>query len=113
MASSLLSPGMRCVVPDHVGMGLSEKPENYAFATLGAAQSDISADCKKIGCPVLLVPGDNDKLFGREHTDEMAANIPQAKVIPFAKGAHFIPYQQPAEFAATVTSFLKEAHLVP
>ncbi len=26
-----LAPGMRCIVPDHVGMGLSEKPQNYDY----------------------------------------------------------------------------------
>ena len=90
---------------------IGQKPENYAFATLGAAQSDIAADCRKVGCPVLLVPGDNDRLFRREHTEEIAANIPQAKVKAFAKGAHFIPYQQPVEFAGTVMNFLKETRL--
>jgi 3-oxoadipate enol-lactonase len=88
---------------------IAQKPGNYAFACLGAAMSDITADCGRISCPALLVPGCNDRLFGREHSDEIAANIPQARVVAFAEGAHFIPYQQPEAFAAAVSIFLKEA----
>lgn len=85
---------------------ISQKSENYALAVLGAATSDIADDTRRIACPVLLVPGNNDRLFGREHTDEIAANIPQAAVVAFKEGAHFIPYQQPREFGAAVADFL-------
>ncbi|MGH7944293.1 MAG: alpha/beta fold hydrolase [Opitutaceae bacterium] len=35
-----LAPSMRCVVPDHVGMGLSEKPERYDY-TLARRIEDL------------------------------------------------------------------------
>lgn len=91
---------------------IGQKAENYALAVLGAATADIAADARRIGCPVLLVPGRNDKLFGQEHTDQIAANIPQATVAPFAEGAHFIPYQQPREFGAAVAAFLEQHGLL-
>jgi pimeloyl-ACP methyl ester carboxylesterase len=37
-----LAPTMRCVAPDHVGMGLSEKPASYAY-TLATRIADIEA----------------------------------------------------------------------
>ena len=37
-----LAPTQRCVVPDHIGMGLSEKPENYDY-TLERRIADIEA----------------------------------------------------------------------
>lgn len=37
-----LMPGRRCVVPDHVGMGLSEKPEHYPY-TLATRIADVEA----------------------------------------------------------------------
>ncbi|HEX2654871.1 MAG TPA: alpha/beta hydrolase [Xanthobacteraceae bacterium] len=92
---------------------VSQKAENYALAVLGAATSDIADDTRKIACPVLLVTGSNDRLFGREHTDEIAANIPQAAVIAFNEGAHFIPYQQPREFGVAVSAFLTQIGLLP
>jgi pimeloyl-ACP methyl ester carboxylesterase len=38
----LLAPRLRCVVPDHVGMGLSDKPENYPY-TLAQRIDDVAA----------------------------------------------------------------------
>jgi cis-3-alkyl-4-acyloxetan-2-one decarboxylase len=37
-----LRPTMRCIVPDHVGMGLSAKPEDYSY-TLATRIDDIAA----------------------------------------------------------------------
>ena len=37
-----LAPTMRCVAPDHIGMGLSAKPENYDY-TLATRIGDIAA----------------------------------------------------------------------
>ena len=43
-----LSPNQRCVVPDHIGMGLSEKPGNYAY-TLENRISDVEALVANLG----------------------------------------------------------------
>src|SRR5688572_28137604 len=37
-----LAPTIRCIVPDHVGMGLSEKPQDYAYR-LSTRIADIEA----------------------------------------------------------------------
>ena len=37
-----LSPHFRCIVPDHIGMGLSEKPQDYPY-TLDTRIADIEA----------------------------------------------------------------------
>src|SRR5687768_778149 len=37
-----LTPTLRCVVPDHVGMGLSEKPQHYDYR-LATRIADIEA----------------------------------------------------------------------
>jgi haloalkane dehalogenase len=37
-----LAPRFRCIVPDHVGMGLSEKPETYRY-TLAQRIADVEA----------------------------------------------------------------------
>lgn len=37
-----LAPTRRCLVPDHIGMGLSEKPQDYAY-TLAQRIADIEA----------------------------------------------------------------------
>jgi cis-3-alkyl-4-acyloxetan-2-one decarboxylase len=43
-----LAPRLRCVVPDHVGMGLSEKPEGYAY-TLRQRVDDVAALVERLG----------------------------------------------------------------
>ncbi|MEP7457331.1 alpha/beta hydrolase [Phyllobacterium sp. SB3] len=89
-----------------------QKPENYALAALGVADGDISADFRSIVCPVLLVPGTNDRLFPAPHTREILNLLPNADVAEFPQGAHFIPYQQPQEFAAAVSAFLERRNLL-
>jgi pimeloyl-ACP methyl ester carboxylesterase len=84
-----------------------QNPVNYAFAALGAAEGDISALCPAISCPVLIIAGRNDRLFGMAHAARMAEAIRHAELMEFPDGAHFIPYQQPREFAKTVAAFLE------
>jgi len=43
-----LAPGMRCIVPDHIGMGLSEKPEAYPY-TLAQRIDDVAALVAHLG----------------------------------------------------------------
>lgn len=43
-----LSPKLRCIVPDHIGMGLSEKPPNYPY-TLARRISDLDALVASLG----------------------------------------------------------------
>ena len=42
-----LSPHRRCIVPDHVGMGLSEKPQNHPY-TLATRIADVAALVKSL-----------------------------------------------------------------
>ncbi len=43
-----LSPSIRCIVPDHVGMGLSEKPSHYDYR-LGSRIADVEALVESLG----------------------------------------------------------------
>ncbi len=43
-----LAPSFRCIVPDHIGMGLSDKPESYNY-TLGQRIDDIAALVAHLG----------------------------------------------------------------
>jgi cis-3-alkyl-4-acyloxetan-2-one decarboxylase len=45
---SALAPTMRCIAPDHIGMGLSEKPENYDY-TLSSRIADVEALVASLG----------------------------------------------------------------
>lgn len=43
-----LAPRLRCIVPDHIGMGLSDKPQRYAY-TLAQRIDDIAALVASLG----------------------------------------------------------------
>jgi haloalkane dehalogenase len=43
-----LAPAMRCIVPDHVGMGLSDKPQDYEY-TLARRIDDIAGLVAALG----------------------------------------------------------------
>ena len=43
-----MSPAMRCVAPDHIGMGSSEKPESYAY-TLARRIADVEELVASLG----------------------------------------------------------------
>ena len=43
-----LAPTMRCIAPDHVGMGVSEKPQNYDY-TLATRIADVEALMASLG----------------------------------------------------------------
>ena len=43
-----LSPKIRCIAPDHIGMGLSEKPEDYNYS-LETRVSDVEALVSSLG----------------------------------------------------------------
>jgi len=43
-----VAPSLRCIVPDHIGMGLSEKPEDYPY-TLERRISDVDALVTQLG----------------------------------------------------------------
>lgn len=43
-----LAPNVRCIVPDHIGMGLSDKPQDYPY-TLATRIADIEALVAALG----------------------------------------------------------------
>jgi len=43
-----VAPRLRCIVPDHIGMGLSEKPQDYPY-TLATRIEDVAALVRSLG----------------------------------------------------------------
>ncbi|ADH90800.1 alpha/beta hydrolase fold protein [Ancylobacter novellus DSM 506] len=90
----------------------AQDPEAYALAVLAAAEADASTALRAIDSPTLLVPGRHDVLLPMERTEAVAKLVPHARIAVMEHAAHFVPYQQPAAFAALVLDFLgREAAL--
>lgn len=76
-----LAPSMRCVAPDHVGMGLSDQPENYDY-TLAARVRDVGALVQHTGLKrVHLVVHDWGGAIGLGWAADHAAQIGRVAVM--------------------------------
>ena len=64
------------------------------------------AELCKITPPTLVICGTND-MIKKSHTEQIAQNLPNAKLI-FIKGNHFIANKRPAEFNRAIEDFLKQ-----
>ena len=70
-------------------------------------EPDISKnDLVKITVPTLVIAGTRD-MIKRSHTEFIAKNIPNAKLI-FIKGNHFIANKKSDLFNSAVDEFLSE-----
>ena len=88
----------------------AQDPGAYAEAVLGFATADASADLARVRCPTLLVAGRHDLLLPIDHAAATRALLPSGTRLEIdEEGAHFLPYQRPAAFAARVLAFLGQA----
>ncbi|MFC7398346.1 alpha/beta fold hydrolase [Chelatococcus sp. GCM10030263] len=86
----------------------AQDPTLYAATIEGMLHADVTADLSEIRCPTLLVAGSMDRLLPPEHAEEIKAHLPSAELTIVEGGAHFIPYQRPAEFAGLVEGFMAQ-----
>jgi pimeloyl-ACP methyl ester carboxylesterase len=91
---------------------LSPTPSQYdAFVDqishMWASQPNWSdGELRTIKTPVLVVDGDHDEAIKREHTEYMAATIPDAGLLILPNVSHFAFLQDPALFNFAVLHFL-------
>lgn len=121
-ASAVRAGGMDAVIPAATDAAFFGRPEdarkaayvatfraqnasNYAATLESVLDYDLTESYKRLSCPVLIVPGSQDRLFPPDHADEIRPLIPQAELVVMAEGAHFIPYQCPQELAVLVRDF--------
>jgi len=92
----------------YLGGFASQDAEAYAQSVLGFATADARSDIARIACPTLLVPAAHDLLLPPSHADAFIALMPPGlgRIALDSEGAHFLPYQRPAAFAARVLDFL-------
>jgi pimeloyl-ACP methyl ester carboxylesterase len=65
-----------------------------------------AAELGRIKAPVLIIDGEHDEAIRREHTEELAKEIPGAQLQILPNVSHFAFIQNPAEFNAAVLKFL-------
>jgi 3-oxoadipate enol-lactonase len=124
-AALLREKGMAAILPGAVERPFEAQPRDarydaylaafagqdaatYAEAVLGFATADARADLPRVRCPTLLVPAAHDLLLPPALADEVQALMQPgiSRIALDTEGAHFLPYQRPASFAARVLDFL-------
>ncbi|MDP2087335.1 MAG: alpha/beta hydrolase [Gemmobacter sp.] len=81
-------------------------PAAYALQIEGILDAEITPFLAAIACPTLIVAGGQDRLLQPDHARLIHRALPQSELAEVPDGAHFIPYQRPAEFAGLVSGFL-------
>lgn len=61
-----------------------------------------------VRAPTLVLTGDADKLIPAEHSDEIAALVPGARLVRIAGGSHAVNFEKPEEWNRIVLAFLAE-----
>jgi pimeloyl-ACP methyl ester carboxylesterase len=67
---------------------------------------DVRAELARIACPVLVVWGARDALFGREEQDALVAGLPAAALRVYEASAHAPNWEEPERFARDVADFV-------
>ena len=84
-----------------------EAKRNAEMLNLMVNEPNIEpVELRKITPPTLVICGTND-MIKKSHTEQIAQNLPNAKLI-FIKGNHFIANKRPAEFNKAIEDFLKQ-----
>lgn len=82
-------------------------PNDIAQVQRGMAERPDSMDTlKTINVPTLIVTGDDDLMTGINEAERMRQNIAASQLRVIAKAGHYSPWEQPAEVARLLRTFL-------
>lgn len=88
-------------------MIVSTNPSSIAAALEGMAVRPDSTDLlPQIAVPTLLVVGEEDQITPRDEMRQMAAAIPQARLVEIPQTGHMAPMEDPAAVNAAIREFL-------
>lgn len=122
-AAAVLAGGMAAILPAAVDTPFLNQPMDerrarylrrfasqdaraYADSILGIVEADVSEQVASLRCPALVVAGAHDTLLPPEQALQVHRALADSRFLQFEDAAHFLPYQQPAEFARQVLQFL-------
>ncbi len=111
MIPKLLGKSTRDNRPDLVDRALAMmrkmSPEDIAQVQRGMAERPDSIDTlKTINVPTMIVTGDEDIMTGINEAQLMQRHIAGSQLRVIAKAGHYSPWEQPAETAGLLRTFL-------
>lgn len=74
------------------------------------ANKDWRPVLQLVTCPALVLAGRRSKVFPFEGVQHAADKMPNARLIPFDEGSHWLYYEEADRFNSVVTAFLQKLH---
>jgi pimeloyl-ACP methyl ester carboxylesterase len=89
-----------------VGESLKVPAHVWKAAATGFMNVDYSQALNNLTVPALLIWGDKDAFVSRNDQDILLTNIKNAKLLVYEGTGHALHWEEPARFAADLTSFV-------
>ena len=95
------------LVDDVVAMMTRHTPEVLAAHTLaGLMRPDYAGMLPRVAVPTLIAPGDADELRPVSVHQEMAARIPNSRLVVIARSGHMVAMENPSAVTAAMRDWL-------
>jgi 3-oxoadipate enol-lactonase len=78
----------------------------YIGAIAAMSRADLTARLAAVGCPVLVIAGDDDRVIPLAYAEQILLHVPQARLRRIPGAAHLSNVEQPADFNAALREFL-------
>jgi pimeloyl-ACP methyl ester carboxylesterase len=104
----LTTVGLDALVPMFLAVPHPQPPDAYRRQVDADLAHDTADRLGGIRCPTLVVGGEEDTIFFREHHEMLAARIPGARLVMLSKLGHSPSIENNDVFNATLAAFLDE-----
>lgn len=85
---------------------LAMKPDRFVEQSVSASRQNVRPQASKIACPCLVIVGDQDRSTPIEMAHALANTLNDSELAILADAGHLSNLDQPAAFAALVSTFL-------
>jgi 3-oxoadipate enol-lactonase len=90
-----------------------QTPDGFERQAAASSRHDLRGRLGDLAMPVHVISGEHDVLIPRWKQEELAAEIPGAKLTVIPGGSHALQLEFPQEFNAAVLDFIADAAVAP
>jgi pimeloyl-ACP methyl ester carboxylesterase len=83
-----------------------QDPESFCQQSLAGVTYDARPVLGRVQCPTLVLHGGGDRLVHRRHAEELAAAIPDARLVVLDAAPHFLTWESSKLFNQELLTFL-------
>ena len=86
-----------------------QQPDGFERQADASSRHDLRGRLGELSMPVHVIAGEHDVLVPRWKQEELAAEIPGARLTVIERGSHALQLEKPQEFSAAVLDFIADA----